>query len=244
MTVPASMPLWRLFPILQYAQFPWRFLSIPTVCVCLLLPAAWVRAADTRGTETSAKGRQLQISFLFVSLTACFLVSRFNYVRISEIIPYGPERAPENWGKAPVRTTDRDDYGPIWRPGERKETAVPGTVLTDEYVRVLEKTHRGTTMTLRLENTAFTPKSLAVAWNYFPGWRAWAEPELPLTVGPAPKTGFISIDSIRPGKSTLHLSFGDTPLRRNAKVFSAILWLVWIGVGAYFRRESETNCPP
>jgi len=223
LTTPLSGFLWDRISLLQFAQFPWRLLNIPTIGICLLLPAVLVAANPKRYRPATAA--------TLVVLAICFAISCHFYGRVYGEMPLREEHKPENWEKTQILTADVDEYGPIWRSRYRPPNWPRGALLGDEQIEILHSENRRVALEASIRNKSDQPRPLVIAWNYFPGWHGRIEPgHKPLTLLPGPTTGFILVESIPPGPSSIHVWFGDTPLRRTCKIVSGLAWLLWFGL--------------
>jgi hypothetical protein len=222
LTTSLSGFLWDRFSLLQFAQFPWRLLAVPTVGVCLLLPAAVVAANPAR--------HRLAVAAMLLVVAVCFGASHHFYAGIKAKIPRTEDLDPKNWPNHQILTADLDEYGPIWREKDRRLKWSPGFLIGSEQIEVLSANARLIALEASIRNKSNQPRPIVVAWNYFPGWQARIEPgNKPLPIAPGPSTGLILIEDIPPGHSRLRVWFGDTPLRRWCKIVSGVAWLVWLG---------------
>lgn len=222
MTSPLSGFLWDRVPLLHFVQFPWRLLSLPSVGIALLLPAALVAIHPSRKPAAMAATA--------VVLAVCFAVSHHCYARIQRTIALGKDLDPRNWEQSAIRTADIDEYGPIWRAPDRAPQWPRGTLLVEEPLEVRDLDFRGTSLRASINNGSDRPQSAVFTCNYFPGWQGRIEPGGNfVTLSPEPTNGLIRIEGIPAGESNLHIWFGDTPIRRTSKIISGTVWLLWIG---------------
>jgi hypothetical protein len=222
MTTATSAPIWDRIGLLQFAQYPWRFLGIASVVVCLLLPAGGVAARPRWPAATSGA--------MLVGAVALFAQSAYDYVHIAGTLPAAGQTYRVDWRGTQILTTNLDEYGPIWRPTDRPGSPPSGSVVGVEPVNVTRVEEHGAGVAAGLENPSAAAGSVLVALNYFPGWRAVIEPGRELPVSPEPGSGFIRVTGIPSGASRLMVEFGDTPLRRACKLVSSVGWAVWAGV--------------
>jgi hypothetical protein len=223
LTLPLSAPLWDLLPLLQYTQFPWRWLSINTVMLAALLPA-FDFALRARGENRSRGTYSLLV-------TATFLVSMALYGGPSQQWPrLQIDATPEALRAEVTRTALADEYGPIWRPLNFAHPVAADQALAENTTAVpLAGAPWRWSIGTR---TATTRVTLGV--HYFPGWKArWFEndldtkAELPV----ASSDGLVQLTLPEGPSGTLVLEFTDTPLRAGLKVLSSgslILGLAWL----------------
>lgn len=240
-----SKPIWDHVKIMQYGQFSWRLLIVPTVGVCLLLPALPVAL---RVLSLRAPWRQTGMIGWGVALFCCYLMSYLCYY--NQLTPDDPPRLlasypnfrasdlydATRWNSlfaeghlVPINTALRDEYGPIWRVPWRPALHAPGTVMFNPPLKVLAGDDTRYSIRLVVENPTSEAQSLAIAYNYYPAWQVWSEPRCPdLSLAPTPETGFIQVQHIPPGKSTIHVYYGNTPLRAWTKALAGCFWLIWL----------------
>jgi hypothetical protein len=222
LTTSATRFLWDRVPLLQFAQFPWRLLSIPTVGLCLLLPAAVVADNPTRHRPATVAA--------FLILAVCFGLSHYYYARIKGKVPYPDNLKPQNWDYIRIHTAALDEYGPIWRDTRRPAKWPRGAPLPNARIAVLRTNKQRMDIRASIQNKSDQPQPLTIALNYFPGWQGRIEPgHKRLTLAPEASTGFIEVRDIPPGQSEIRVWFGDTPIRRTCKMASGIAWLLWLG---------------
>jgi hypothetical protein len=237
LTTPLSGFLWDRLPLLQFAQFPWRLLTFPTVGVCLLLPAAImaIRPPHARWTLIAA----------LTVFACCFGASHYFYARIKGDLAPTEDLDPRNWERRQILTADLDEYGSIWREKDRPPKWPRGAVIGNEQIEVVSCDNRRIAVQAAIRNESDQPQPLIIAANYFPGWQGRLDPgDKPLTLLPGPATGLILIENIPPGRSNLRVWFGDTPLRRRCKIVSGVAWLTWFGgwlVLAATRKRKPTD---
>lgn len=223
LTMPATKFLWDRVELLQYGQFPWRLLSVPTFGIALLVPSALVLLPAERRVRAAG----LATMAMYVAI--CFFFSNANYARIEGIMPALYNEDPSWWHTMQITTVETDDYGPIWRETARPPTVEPGSVTPDAPVTVRRADNRrGVAMQLDVLNESGAEAGLAIAWNYFPAWKATAGGGAALRVSPEDGTGFLRLDGIPPGESTVRVRFGNTPVRAWTKGVSLAAWLAWV----------------
>ncbi|MCX8037114.1 MAG: hypothetical protein N3D11_08750 [Candidatus Sumerlaeia bacterium] len=236
LTTASSRILWDRIALLQFAQYPWRLLPLPSLGIALVLPAALVIAAP----ERTRAGLLAMLGLLLI----CFAASQVLYGRIKGIVPYSDAFTTKDWETLQILTADLDEYGPIWRDRFRPPKWPRGVLLESDKVKVLQFESRRVSIRAEVENRSGRPEPLVLTTNYFPGWQARTEPDKrPLTVAPGPATGFILIEGVPPGRTTFRIWFGNTPLRVRCKAVSAAAWVVWLLIwsGLALRRKSDTS---
>ncbi len=250
MTLPLSRPLWDHLPLLEYIQFPWRFLGPAVLCVSLLAAAA---VSPVCGPAPPFANRILVVgSAVLIPLLALTGLGWF-YPRhcspprdasVSGMIAW--ERATDTLG-----TTAKGEYLPIWVrafPEEPQlESAYAGQAALDRLRRedlpsgaeILGANYGATDAAIELE----TPQQFQAVYLalYYPGWRVAIDGEaVPITI--TDPDGLISFD-VPAGRHNIHVSFGETPFRVTADVVSLISLvlllaiLIWQIIPATWRRQ-------
>jgi len=215
---PLSRPLWDHLPLLSFAQFPWRFLSVQAFFAALVI---------------AYLGEHVRFSRIIAGVAAALLL-------LSAVLGLRPEFLPITRADVTpqrlmlyevftgnVGSTVRYEYLPRWtlpRPytsavflnGGRKPPplAVSGEVAGAELLR-----QRPTSETWRV--TVTTPQAtVAFATLYFPGWQAEVDGQ-PAVVRPVEGLGYVSVDVPR-GEHEITLRLGRTPLRAISELISAL----------------------
>ncbi len=227
----ASQPsawFWDRLPLLQFLEFPWRFLSLAAFASAILVGAlAWlVPIHDGRGANIALAA--LLIVILCFGLPLARVQGYFNVT--------DADYQAQNIATQDIAVNTAREYEPVWvqeRPA--LPAPAPFTLLSGE-ARLLSR---------RLSPTA-TEAMAQVQGNsrlranifYFPGWT--------LQVDGAPRSytydnpqGLIEFD-LEPGEHLVQLTFMDTPVRRRGEVVSilAVGILIFSGFRASRRKGS------
>lgn len=228
MAMPPSVWLWDHVRILQYTQFPWRWLSLNSVMLALLVPAFGV-ALRLHGSEIAQR---------------CYGVA-VGAVLLLDIGLYGgPPPSARQWDFDPnpepvlrdrARTAIGDEYGPIWRPTEYSHPVAAGELLAQDVP--VNKAALPSSPWRWMVGTRLSDCHVIAGAHYFPAWRAyWSthtpSPRQELRVEDASGLVAVTIPSGSPGY--LELEFTNTPVRRALKILSAsslilgALLLLWL----------------
>ncbi|MDY7041634.1 MAG: 6-pyruvoyl-tetrahydropterin synthase-related protein, partial [Chloroflexota bacterium] len=218
---PLSRPLWDNLPLLSFAQFPWRFLSVQAFFAALVIAYA---------------GERVHRSRIFAIVVAALLLLSAGLGLHPEFLPIThADVTPQRLMlfevfSGNVGSTVRYEYLPRWtvpRPytsaallneGRKPPPlAVFGEISGAELLR-----QRPTSETWRI--TVLSPKAtLAFATLYFPGWQAELDGQA-VAVQPIAGLGYLSVDVPR-GEHEVSLSLGRTPLRAISEVISVLAGL-------------------
>lgn len=240
MITPLSRPLWDHLPLLPMVQFPWRFLSIQSLFTALTVGTL---VADHRGSaeeaerynETSLRAPRLpdratwpMTVVLALSLTVAGLGDlRPDYIPIAAEEFTAEQLQLYEMFTGNVGSTIRYEYlprevvprpwtGPSLFDPDRPPGPRPleGTLLA-AYEVVHEPVRRVWEVTVGEEGG-----QIAFPLYWWPGWRATVDGE-PAAVGPAPDSGWATVP-VPPGRHTVTLRLGHTPLRAGAEGVSLL----------------------
>lgn len=209
LTTPLSKPLWDIVPGFPFLQFPWRWVMVMELSLCLLIGAAFSLREMPGFRLTDLKKRW--IVYLMVALS---LVSLNTILQGSHHI-----------SKISVSTVDVREYTPIWAGDMRKimseakiekVSAISGEALTDILEWKSEKRV--------VEINASTSTLLRIATFYYPGWEAEIDDNR-ANIMIEKESGAMLID-IPEGRHTVVLKFEDTPLRYYAKIISLVSFCI------------------
>jgi hypothetical protein len=221
MTLPASRALWEVLPLLEYVQFPWRFLG-PAVLCAALLGAAGVSPIRGRAPRAviaaSTAGPAVLVVALWLASLGWFHPRYCNTPRdttVAGMIAW--ERATDTIG-----TTAKGEYLPIW---VRRLT--PQVQLDEAYARgagvvprldasalppgaqIISASYGPIRGDIELETPeAFTARYLTL---YYPGWQARVAGEL-TPVSPTDPEGLLSF-RVPAGRHRIEVQFRGTPVR-------------------------------
>ncbi len=231
MMLPISVDVWDQIPLLAFVQFPHRLLG-PAALVLALLAGAGVAMLPNRWAFSVTV-----IGIILIIGTAIPLL----YPRYRDPLPNEPtilDMMAYEHSSGVIGTTSFGEYLPIW-------------VKTIPYESPLESMYQAGVAIKRL-NPAFLPpdaiiESASYAFNradivinsaesfqaifntfYFPGWKATIDGQ-PALINPVSDRGLIGI-KMPAGQHHLQLSFQETPLRKMANTFSAIILVLTLGL--------------
>ena len=220
MMLSVSSLVWRVVPMLAFAEFPSRMYGIAFLCSSLLVGASvlwlerWPRlsfgvaAALVVGLIVSVAQYQFPRPLVPVSLTpASFLAYEYQY------------HAPG--------TTAAGEYLNQWTQtlpeGDAISTSLARTALVNAPSTVSGEVLESGPESLLLNIQAEAPAEVAVAQFYFPGWQGWLD-GVPVSLRPCARTGLICV-TVPGGQHDLRLQFQDTFVRKLSG------WLACIAIG-------------
>lgn len=214
MTLPLSWPLWRLLPVLQQVQFPWRWLAIVSAAGAILAAMGLSRfqsSAVTRPTKLLLSGALL-ISIVFTLSHSVREAQYLNSHKFGELL-------------ASVRGTASVNYWiPRWaKPAPRQmsqEVAVEGRSVS---IAKWSPEHRQFTVSSGTTNKA------RVRTYYYPHWHAFAGGKRLAT---SPDADGALLIELPKDATTVDLKF-EEPARSNYSAgLTGIAWLFILVVAA------------
>jgi len=193
--------LWERLPLLQYLQFPWRFLSLVAVSTALVCGSPFLLLAPERS--------RLATGLMVVLIAGLFLFG-FPHARpetFHEVrdVDYSPQAI----ATRDIAVTTAREYEPIWvRERPQAPAAEPVTLLEGE----------GRVLSVRLSPTYHEfhaeireEARLRVNIFYFPGWTLYVDgAERPVDY--SNPQGLMEF-SLERGEHLVQVLFADTPVR-------------------------------
>ena len=254
MTLAPSKALWDHLPLLEYVQFPWRFLGPAALCVALLCAAGVAPAAGPIPRKTSwwpAFAPPVILPALWVASVGWFCPNYCEPPRdtsVAGMIAW--ERSTDTIG-----STAKGEYLPIWVDRLPDSAQVRAAYAGGKAVarldfeslpdgaRVVASQYVPTGATIDLETAElFRARYLAL---YYPGWRATIDGER-APIAPTHPEGLISFD-VPAGYHTVRISFRQTPARWVGNGISILCAAAVAGVAGVWllsaRRRSGATLP-
>ncbi len=240
-----SAPLWEVIPLLEFLQFPARWIGFAGFALAWLAAAGialWPRRIQPYGAAA-----------LCLALIGTALVNLYpdkTPVGTRAMSPYDVVRYELRSGA--IGTTSYGEFNPRWAP-----RPLPPSPMVEDYMarrpvdRLKGMLPVGASHTILNVNahrqqyavTLTQPATITVNLLYFPGWRATVN-GAPVPLAPQASTGLITV-ALPAGESELDLVFGPTPLRRAAGIVSVAAWVVLLAAaGALLMRAPDPSPPP
>ncbi len=227
MALPLSRSLWEALPLIDFVQFPWRFVGRAALPVAFLagVPFAYSRQRPAGQPATSSVVHRLLPALLLAAAIALLMLEaipnlypRFcqeepfptiltvhNYERITGLVGVDPEGSyfPRTVRQRPTGSPLEADYAAGRTPQRFDATILPaGAALSDvAYERF------GVTLTVDSPQP-FVARYLSFV---FPGWSARVDGER-VPIAPEDPTGLITFD-VPAGTHEISVNWGATPLR-------------------------------
>lgn len=231
MITPLSSVVWQYVPLLPYAQFPWRFLSLQALFGAALI--AFLAAFPV--TDGAQKyGSWLSRSVTVVaSVGLATGIAALGHLQTTFVPISDAEITPERlrWYEAftgNIGTTIRYEYLPRWvypRP-------YTSDILLGRAPRAKFLEGSGQARQLEADSAAQLwwieshtgTATVALPLLYYPGWQAEMDRQ-PVPIRPLEGLGYIQLD-VPEGGHYLRLRFGRTPLRAAAEIVSLVAFVV------------------
>ena len=224
MITPLSAFLWEHIPLLPFAQFPWRFLSIQAFAAALAIGALALLPYC----------RVLAIGSAVFLIVASFAALRTDQMLIGDQDVTAESLAQYEWFTGNIGSTVSAEYLPqtvqprfyssAWLNDGRRANAraIEGELLA---VELLEQQADRQRWALRVGEEGALALFPTMAW---PGWRAELDHQT-LGIQPAPGSGHITVE-LPPGDHELVLTLAGRPLRRGADLisFGALIFTLYL----------------
>lgn len=229
MALPASQRVWNALPLIDFVQFPWRFVGRAALPVAFLagVPLYWFEhRRPTAGGRWPALITAVAIALLIIEAIPNLypricpeepfptILTVHNYERITGLVGVDPEGSyfPRTVRERPTGSPLEADYAAGRAPQRFDESSLPpgATIAAVDYSPL------GVTLTLDTP-TPFAARYLSFA---FPGWSARVNGQsVPIT--PEDPTGLITFP-VPAGNHEVAVRWGATPLRLALVAFSVL----------------------
>ncbi|MBC8263608.1 MAG: YfhO family protein, partial [Anaerolineales bacterium] len=231
MVLPQSVAVWDHLPLLEYVQFPWRFLGIASLAAALLAGAAISLLSDRVRFVLPASTIVLAVEALVIAFSLPWLYPR--YCSTTKDLSIANLAQLER-GLGVIGATSAGEYLPIWVKEVPSESSMEAMYRAGVPIERLEPSSLPEGAEVKSAEYGLTsadiliesPQPFRAVFNtfYFPGWRAYVDGKR-VPIVPTESYGLISFE-VPAGESNLQVRFQDTPLRLAAKALSALSALV------------------
>ena len=201
LTTPLSRPVWDFMPFFPTIQFPWRWVPVMELSLCLLLSSVF----SDRSSLKSSDLKKRAVIYLLITLALVSLIT---------ILKSRP--LPEEFSG---RIVNAAEYTPLWATNMQEILSE----VKNERVSVLSGLAQSHVDEWKSEKRvinikASSPALLRISTFYYPGWEARINGRnIPIII--ENKSGAMLIDIPR-GEYTLELRFVNTSLRRFSRIIS------------------------
>jgi len=228
MALPISRWLWEIVPLIDFVQFPWRFVGRAALPVAFLAGVPFYYFDSQRTTDDgrhlSAVGGRWSAVILILTLALliietipnlyprmCYeepfptILTVHNYERVTGLVGVDPEGSyfPRTVEQRPTGSSLEADFVAGRTPQRFDATALPDGA----QARDVAYGRFGVTLTVD-SPVPFTARYLSFA---FPGWSARVDGER-VNIIPESPSGLITFD-VPAGIHTIEVDWGATPLR-------------------------------
>jgi len=249
MVLPQSVAVWDHLPLLEYVQFPFRFLGMASLAAALLDGAAIYLLSSRLTFDVSRftfhassfkislliPATILAVEVLIIALSLPWLYPRYCYTTKGLSIA-NLARLERSLGV--IGATSAGEYLPIWVKQVPSGSSMEAMYRAGSPIERLEPSSLPEGAVLKSANYGLTsadilidsPQPFQAVFNtfYFPGWKAYVDGQQ-VPIAPTELYGLISFQ-VPAGESTIQLRFQDTSLRLAAKALSALSALIVLAV--------------
>ncbi|MDO8672733.1 MAG: 6-pyruvoyl-tetrahydropterin synthase-related protein, partial [Dehalococcoidia bacterium] len=226
---PISMGAWEIIPMLDLAQFPWRFLAF------MALPSAFLAGLIVQSLPVHI--RSVAVVVIVPAVIASSVAAMFPFmsnVTEAQITPKGSIAFELMSGT--IGTTAAAESLPLWVKENLATPFAAATILdesvtnpsgrSDSGIDIAQVENKGDRSTYRVH--AARAGSLVPNLVYFPGWIAFVDDrEVPTSIDDP--SGFIRV-AVPAGEHVVSFRFQDTPVRSLSNAVSLATLLVLIGM--------------
>lgn len=262
MSLSISLPFWENLPLIDFTQFPWRFVGRAALPLAMLAGAPFVCLDDfAKGKSYPKAGTALRILF-FISIPLLIIetvpnlypnecredpfptiLTVFDYEHGTGLVGVDPEGSyfPRTVQKRPSASPLETDYQAGLDPQRFDITSLPQGASVDSAVY--------TPLTASLQVT--TPEAFTAVYQTFafPGWQVLVDGE-PAAITPSDPAGLITF-TVPAGTHEIEVRWASTPLRSGLVALSVLALLGVIGIIVFGNRlpvigdrslPKPTNC--
>jgi hypothetical protein len=209
MSIDAARPIWDGLSILQYLQFPWRFLILAAFALSAL---AGLAAANL------APGRRLPV-LIAAAGVALLMVEGLPHARPQELYAIAADEfTPQNIARRSLPATDADEYQPVQVARAPDREMPQGIQVLSGTAAIRSERKLAQQLTWSVDSS--TTSRVRIAVFFYPGWQAYSD-ATPLVLESERETGLI-LTAVPAGTHELVLRFEDSPQRSAAKLVSML----------------------
>lgn len=209
---PRSVFLWKMLPMIEYLQFPWRFLTLVIFVISILGGGVIILFKN--------KKEQIICLILIIGLTIVLNISFFRMEKIFPITDSEKLFSAKGWNK--LQTDAIFDYLPIYAKAPPGGPA-PKEPEIKEGLAEISKVEKGTNwynFNIKVEKEA----KIQIPIYDFPGWKVWLDDKL-TKISHDNYLGLITV-FVYPGSYYVRLKLTETPVRTIGNVLSLFSWLL------------------
>jgi hypothetical protein len=225
----ASLLIWKQVKLLQYLQFPWRFLILIALGTSFLSGAVCLLVSEHR-----------RLNMLVPALTIGLILA-FNY---SHAKPPGDyPQTDESFSSRNIISNHLEvsvarEFRPRWAVEEAKFPAHPILIVTNTGAQVRETSSSSTLHRFQFEGERESIMRLNI--HYFPGWKIFIDGNETAVDYNNPQ-GLMHFLA-PPGSHLIEVKYSNTPIRTAAEVISLAGGFLLL-LAAYLFRKSKASNP-
>jgi len=236
LATPLSKPVWNFIPFFPILQFPWRWVPVMELSLCLLIGDIFSYEDRPSLKSTDIKKRMVIYLILPISLFSCFIIFK------TQIVPQDIMIRKLDPQEIKLHMDPTIEYIPIWvsNIGILSEQK-------NDKLSVMSGMAQYDVIEWRSEKRVFHIKAsrfsvLKISTFYYPGWIASLDGR-DISIAVEKQTAAMLVN-IPEGDHILKLIFKDTPLRYYGRIISllSLLLLVVIFMSDILKRKSK--CEP
>lgn len=231
MMLPLSQPLWERLPLLEFIQFPYRWLGPSALMLAILAGAAGPTLPERFALDLALVG----IAAIFFSAVPLL------YPRYNTNLPDNPglvEMMAYEHRSGVIGTTSFGEYLPIWVKTIPRESPLEPMYQAGQPIERFDANYLPAGAKVDSSRYGFnsvyvmveSPEPFQAIFNtfYFPGWVAKVDKQR-VPTAPFSDRGLIRVD-VPPGRHKLSLQFQETRLRYVADWLSVAALFVALGL--------------
>jgi hypothetical protein len=251
LALPHSQPVWEALPMLELAEFPWRWLGPAILCAAALAGAALYlfERLGARGWGLRAKGWGLGVGLAFTLAASLFYLFPVQFIPWDTPTPADAVAYEAQSGAIGTTSTGEflphwadqypfpDTLGPDYAAGRLPTKLDPASLPQGATATTISYTARET----RIAVSSPVPFAATFRALYWPGWRVTVQRPPDAGGGASTQQSVQDLEITRPdGLIRASLPAGDyevslrlfpTPIRRAGTLISVLSLVAFLGLG-------------
>jgi hypothetical protein len=225
----ASLLVWQQVKLLQYLQFPWRFLILVGAATSFLSGAVCLLASQHPRLKQIVPPACIALILLFNYSHA---TPQDYYTETDEAFSSG------NIISKGLEVSTAKEFRPRWVVSDARMSAYPTLVVIDTNAQYVELLHTSAEHRFRIEGQRQSLLRLNI--HYFPGWKIFIDgAEAPIDF--SNPSGLIYF-SVPAGVHEIDAKFMNTPVRTVAE-FISLAGLILLLLASFFFRKPRPKTP-
>jgi uncharacterized membrane protein len=215
---PRSVLLWKTVRVLEYLQFPWRFLTLVVFAISVLGGGIILLVKKPK--------QQVLTGLILISIT---VLLNFSFFRVEKTIKINDTEklfSAKGWNK--LQTDAIFDYLPIYAKAP-PASAAPATPEIKEGEAKISDIKKGTNwyqFKIEVPKTSLRGATIKIPIYDFPGWQALIGKQR-TSIYHDNDLGLITIE-VPVGGHEVKLKLGDTPIRKIGNLISLACWFLLV----------------